>query len=854
MKIEDFAKQNPNKSRSVEDLVRFLKTRVELAPNYCVLLGAGCSVSSGIPSGGELIEGWKRELYSEFNGDLEGYSSEVATDYFSKNHSSWFNSSNEYSSLFEKKYDLPSQRRMFIEQLVADKIPSIGYAYLVNLVKNSYINTIFTTNFDDLVNEAFYHYSDKRPMLCAHDSSVSSLNKTSSRPKIVKLHGDYLFDDIKSSLRETESLEENIKDKFVELLKGQGLIVAGYSGSDRSIMDVVNHILRFDDFLSHGLYWCFRKGDYISEDLRKLLWKERVYYVVIDGFDELFAKLNSDLCEPLSLEDGLVKNKTSKIIESYTSNSALLKSSSDIIRNDIERLEKQKTKNNISKLIQEMNEKNKATNLEDHEFSMLIQIESLIGDDKYHDAVKLGEEELNKSPSPDLYALLLKSVARAYRASNQDESARGCYKELISYDKNDTFPYSAMASMEFNFTEKAAILKKAIDIDGYDFSNYDLLAGALIESLEKGDVDDKELKLEEAQRALDRSLELNPSNTNRSWAKKFSLISKKSVSEEEKDAEKTRLLNDLKKQGPYTKNYIALNSKHLGDKGCKDSVQEFFEDILSHKECVENYRFTGYLSLAVYSADVMGAECEFGAIVDELCEKKDLYKNPSAIFRCASVVAKRLGDFERAVSMLGKIHYSDLDYQSLSLLLDCYIALQDESKSKEVIEKVDKEFTAVASLESKIKYYDEFGFYAKALEAVKSLQSLHGGSGFNVATEAYYLIKLDRNSEAREVLQGFLRKVNFDKSYTAEIVNYELACKNMGRKVDKARLEAQLGGSRNYFVKAAVYSVMGKLEESVEMVKQGLLENKLDISSLRSWPALSSVKDKGVERDLKLVV
>ena len=67
------------------------------------------------------------------------YSEEAAVRLLKDKFSQWYSENNEYSALFEKKYDLPSQRRKFIETLVAEKTPSIGYAYLVNLVKNNYL-------------------------------------------------------------------------------------------------------------------------------------------------------------------------------------------------------------------------------------------------------------------------------------------------------------------------------------------------------------------------------------------------------------------------------------------------------------------------------------------------------------------------------------------------------------------------------------------------------------------------------------------------------------------------------------------------------------------------------------------
>ena len=299
MIIEQIKKELSYKERSVDDLVRFIKTRSDDNPNHSLLLGAGCSVTSGVRSAGELIQQWRKEVYVSYHPDCRDadYDEERCTSYLGEKHSSWYDKRNEYASLFEKRYDLPRQRPMFIEQEVADKTPSLGYAYLAKLVKKRYFRTMFTTNFDDLLNEAFYLYSDERPIVCAHDSAISSITVTSKRPKIVKLHGDYLFDDIKSTLRETESLEENIKNKFVEFAKDYGLIIVGYGGNDRSILDVLFYLLKQDEYLKNGIYYCFRSEDDINEEVRKLLWKDRVYYVIIGGFDDLMADLNRRLNE-----------------------------------------------------------------------------------------------------------------------------------------------------------------------------------------------------------------------------------------------------------------------------------------------------------------------------------------------------------------------------------------------------------------------------------------------------------------------------------------------------------------------------------------------------------------------------
>lgn len=293
------------------------------APNYSVLLGSGASITSGIRSGQNLIDIWKNEVYQE----SDKTSDMTIEEFFSTtNAPDWYEESNAYSALFENRYDLQRHRRIFVEHEVSGKTPSIGYAYLVKLIEQGFFNTVFTTNFDDLLNEAFYRFSKNRPIVCAHDSSISGISATSTRPKIIKLHGDYLFDDIKTTLRETESLEMNMKMKFQEFAKDFGLIVVGYAGNDRSIMDILTYLLQHEDYFKNGIYWCIRKGERsISAELKKLLWRDRVFFVEIDGFDELFAEINHKLNNgALPIDDAFLSRAHQEtIIKELTENNRL---------------------------------------------------------------------------------------------------------------------------------------------------------------------------------------------------------------------------------------------------------------------------------------------------------------------------------------------------------------------------------------------------------------------------------------------------------------------------------------------------------------------------------------------------
>jgi tetratricopeptide (TPR) repeat protein len=231
-----------------------------------------------------MIAEWRQQLYQQSK----------SVDSIDKwlQEQEWYQEEDEYSILFEKVYDEPSHRRNYIEKCVENARPSWGYIYLANIIAHSYFNVIFTPNFDDQLNEACFIYADSRPVVCAHDSAVSAIRVTSARPKIIKLHGDFLYDTIKNTVRETETLEKNMLDKFMQFAREYGLIVIGYGGKDRSIMDILDMMLRSDGFFPHGVYWCMQKSSKPSKRLQRLMQRDRLYLVEIDDFDSFMAELH----------------------------------------------------------------------------------------------------------------------------------------------------------------------------------------------------------------------------------------------------------------------------------------------------------------------------------------------------------------------------------------------------------------------------------------------------------------------------------------------------------------------------------------------------------------------------------
>ncbi len=320
-----------HKKRDIKHLINLISKRSNHTPNFSFLIGAGASSSSGIKTAGQMIDGWRRQLYEQSE------SNEPIEEWLIKQN--WYEDDEEYSILFEKVCDQRSQRRICIEDCVKDATPSWGYIYLANIIAHQYCNIAFTPNFDDLINEACFLYTDLRPIMCAHDSAVVDIRVTSARPKIIKLHGDFLYDSMKNTVRETETLEKNMRDKFMQFAREYGLVVIGYGGNDRSIMDTLDILLRSDSYFPNGLYWCVKDEGKVSKKLDRLMRRDNVYWVKIDGFDEFMSELHEELGIPLPDAVRDPYKATTERLNRFILPEALV--TNDIIKDDIKELEEQ---------------------------------------------------------------------------------------------------------------------------------------------------------------------------------------------------------------------------------------------------------------------------------------------------------------------------------------------------------------------------------------------------------------------------------------------------------------------------------------------------------------------------------
>lgn len=270
------------KDKSVDELIKAI---TDCKGQYAFLIGAGTSKPAGIPTGGELISEWQDEAYQFWNPEqdkdewIEEKEEEIGED------------QNRYGYWFEQVYTTKEQRREYIEdEVVADAEPQFGHIVLASMmaeeVGETYVPLTFTPNFDDLLYDAFYHFIEERPQLVHHNALASEFSLTDDTATIIKVHGDYLYQNVKNLGDETENLEDDIEEIILQAIGEFGLVVIGYSGEDDSIMEPLIDATRSGE----GVFWCVREPDELSEYAKELLQQPNTFRVEIEGSEELFSK------------------------------------------------------------------------------------------------------------------------------------------------------------------------------------------------------------------------------------------------------------------------------------------------------------------------------------------------------------------------------------------------------------------------------------------------------------------------------------------------------------------------------------------------------------------------------------
>ena len=265
-----------------------------------LLLGAGASVTSGIPAAASTVEKVARWAWCKEHGRHPDDFTIRRSDYWPwVTNLPWFRADVALPDLYPEAIDnllgVKGDRRQFFERLINPQVPpSRGYVALTQILHQGWISTVLTTNFDEcLARAAILHNRPHRLISISTPADYVMFSSAPQDPQIVFLHGSVKHYTDKNLTAEVQSLDPELLERVRPLLRDHPIIVVGYRGTEASVMnDLFLSQARSGGFL-HGVYWCVLESDTVlAPSVAQLASTIGTNFqrVPIASFDELFER------------------------------------------------------------------------------------------------------------------------------------------------------------------------------------------------------------------------------------------------------------------------------------------------------------------------------------------------------------------------------------------------------------------------------------------------------------------------------------------------------------------------------------------------------------------------------------
>jgi hypothetical protein len=252
----------------IDDFTRRFALR---AANLMWFLGAGASASAGIPTALDMVWEFKQLLFASQRrvplqtvADLSNPAirAQVQAHIDARGTLPGAGSPEEYAGLFEAVYPAESDRRAFLDAKLTGAKPSYGHLALAALMRTQRTRLVWTTNFDPLVADScakLFGTTGKLTSVALDAPDLAQQVISEGRwPVEVKLHGDFRSRRLKNTNDELRQQDARLRHFLVDACARFGLVVAGYSGRDNSVMDALDEAAGRPGAFPAGLFWLHR--------------------------------------------------------------------------------------------------------------------------------------------------------------------------------------------------------------------------------------------------------------------------------------------------------------------------------------------------------------------------------------------------------------------------------------------------------------------------------------------------------------------------------------------------------------------------------------------------------------------
>ncbi len=281
---------------------------------FAWFLGAGTSAVAGLPTASDIIWDLKRRYYrreesqdvSRQDMQVEAVRTRVQAYMLSKGFPEE-GDLGEYTLYFQKVFgDNKELQRQYLNAILSENnvTLSVGNRILGALLTTGRTRVVFTTNFDSVVERAVAEVSG-RSLSAYHLEGAASANNAISNeefPFYCKLHGDFRYDSIKNLQADLAAQNEDLSKSLLNAANRFGLIVAGYSGRDESVIRLLQSALSTPNPFPHGLFWAILKSSRVLPAVTQLINNAKsagvdAAIIEVETFDAFMLRLWRNLDE-----------------------------------------------------------------------------------------------------------------------------------------------------------------------------------------------------------------------------------------------------------------------------------------------------------------------------------------------------------------------------------------------------------------------------------------------------------------------------------------------------------------------------------------------------------------------------
>ena len=259
---------------TIEVLIEQLQHVKEHGKKCSLLIGAGCSVTAGVPAAQGFVEIIKNKHGSR------------------------------YAKAVEKTYgacmkQLPENvRRDLVARSIDQATLNWAHVGIAQLVANGYVDRIYTTNFDPLILRACALVG-QYPAVYDFAAATHFVPDMVPTPAVFYLHGQRSGFKLLHTPEELKQHADLIRPVFQKAGEGRMWIVVGYSGENDPLVERL-----YESPHEYGIYWVGYKDNEPAASVRKTLDFDSEHRCWLPGYDadRFFAELATRLgCFPPDL-------------------------------------------------------------------------------------------------------------------------------------------------------------------------------------------------------------------------------------------------------------------------------------------------------------------------------------------------------------------------------------------------------------------------------------------------------------------------------------------------------------------------------------------------------------------------